>query len=132
MDAWLTSIEAQKSKGSLHAHSQLFVQCLHQHTPLADVLRVFRQNRGDLVRKYLVYKAHVCRECYADSPQASARRELREKEWPEYKAHRDLHTLPAMYQNEEALHAEDLVVEGSKWLKTHLVELHVIALKSKG
>ena len=48
-DAGYTSIEAQKSKGSLHAHSQLFVQCLHQHTPLADVLRRLRADGVDIV-----------------------------------------------------------------------------------
>ena len=117
MDAGFTSIEAQKSKGSLHAHSQLFVQCLHQHTPLVDVLRVLRKDRGDLVRKYLVYKAHACGECYETGQQATAGREQREKDWPEYKAHRDLHTFPAMYLNAESLRAvspEDLVVDGSK------------------
>ena len=33
IDASHTSIEAQRSVGSLHARSQLLVQCLHQHTP---------------------------------------------------------------------------------------------------
>ena len=37
LDAGYTSFEAQKSTGSLHAHSQLFVQCLHQHESLAEV-----------------------------------------------------------------------------------------------
>ena len=32
VDMGFTSIEAQKSTGSLHAHSQLFIQYLHQHT----------------------------------------------------------------------------------------------------
>ena len=39
IDAGYTSIEAQKSTGSLHAHSQLFVKCLHQHTPLQEVFQ---------------------------------------------------------------------------------------------
>ena len=34
MDAAYVTIEAQKSSGSLHAHCQCFVQCLHQHTPM--------------------------------------------------------------------------------------------------
>ena len=37
VDAVFTSIEAQKSSGSLHAHSQVFVQCLHQHQPLWEI-----------------------------------------------------------------------------------------------
>ena len=32
VDAVYTYIEAQESTGSLHAHSQVVVQCLHQHT----------------------------------------------------------------------------------------------------
>ena len=39
VDAVFTSIEAQKATGSLHAHSQVFVQCLHQHHPLWDVAK---------------------------------------------------------------------------------------------
>ena len=39
IDAGYTSFEAQKSTGALHAHSQLFVQCLHQHKPLSEVLQ---------------------------------------------------------------------------------------------
>ena len=38
-DAIYVAIEAQKSSGSLHAHAQVFVQCLHQHQTLADVWR---------------------------------------------------------------------------------------------
>ena len=92
MDAAFTSIEAQKSKGSLHAHSQLFVQCMHQHTPLVEVLRALRAKGGNLVQKYLVYKAHVCREADADPLGALARRTQYEGEWPEYKQHEDLHS----------------------------------------
>ena len=32
------SIEAQKSAGSLHAHGQLHIACLHQHTPLVEIM----------------------------------------------------------------------------------------------
>ena len=38
IDAGYTSSEAQKSTGALHAHSQLCVQCLHQHEPFSSVL----------------------------------------------------------------------------------------------
>ena len=65
-DAGYTSIEAQKSKASLHAHSQLFVQCLHQHTRLIDVLQQIKGGKKDLVSKYLLYKAHVCKQTYQD------------------------------------------------------------------
>ena len=61
-DSAYTSIEAQKSRGSLHAHTQLFVQCLHQHTPLVEIFaRIRSVGGGEMVDKYLRYKAHVCR-----------------------------------------------------------------------
>ena len=68
-DAGYTSIASQKSTGSLHAHSQLFVQCLHQHTPLADVMARIRQVGGTaIVEDYLRYKAHACRQVYDPPP----------------------------------------------------------------
>ena len=65
IDAGYSSFEAQKSTGSLHAHSQLFVQCLHQHQPLAEVLRSLTE-RPELVQRYLKYKEHVCRQVFCD------------------------------------------------------------------
>ena len=43
VDAVYTSIEARKSTGSLHAHSQYIVQCLHQHPSLSDMLQTTSQ-----------------------------------------------------------------------------------------
>ena len=37
IDAVYTSIEAQRSTGRLHAHSQVVVQCLHKHTSLSGM-----------------------------------------------------------------------------------------------
>ena len=65
IDAGYTSFEAQKSTGSLHAHSQLFVQCLHQHEPLSEVLKQLTV-KPELAERYLKYKEHVCRQVYAD------------------------------------------------------------------
>ena len=65
IDAGYTSFEAQKSTGSLHAHSQLFVQCLHQHEPLSEVLVALAEKPG-LVEKYLKFKEHVCRQVFCD------------------------------------------------------------------
>ena len=53
VDAVYTSIEAQKSSGSLHAHSQVFVQCLHQHTTLWEIVRKLRAEPGDITKEYL-------------------------------------------------------------------------------
>ena len=44
VDACYVSIEAQKSTGALHAHCQVFVQCLHQHTPLDRIFELVRKN----------------------------------------------------------------------------------------
>eukprot|EP00959_Pyramimonas_sp_CCMP1952_P374558 7844379-Pyramimonas_sp.AAC.1 len=44
VDACYVSIEAQKSTGALHAHCQVFVQCLHQHTPLDKAFELVRAN----------------------------------------------------------------------------------------
>ena len=57
VDAGYTSIEAQKATGSLHAHSQIFVQCIHQHTPLEEVLNVIRAQPQHVAQRYLRYKA---------------------------------------------------------------------------
>ena len=98
LDAGYTSIEAQKSKGSLHAHSQLFVQCLHQHTPLIEVLRQIKGSGGDVVSKYLQYKAHVCKQTYEDVASARACQTDIEKDWPEYKTSTVLLSRPG-YQS---------------------------------
>lgn len=85
IDAGYTSIEAQKSTGSLHAHSQLFVQCLHQHTPLVDIMAKLHVDGKEVISQYLTYKSHVSRQVYSDPNLATERLPLRENEWPEYK-----------------------------------------------
>eukprot|EP00959_Pyramimonas_sp_CCMP1952_P281746 5889036-Pyramimonas_sp.AAC.1 len=52
VDAYYVSIEAQKSTGSLHAHCQVFAQCLHQHAPLEEVFEIVRDDvhhRGEKI-----------------------------------------------------------------------------------
>lgn len=66
VDAVYTSIEAQKSTGSLHAHSQVFVQCLHQHTNLYQIMEKIREKPDGIVQEYLRYKEHVCRQVYSE------------------------------------------------------------------
>ena len=66
LDAGYSSFEAQKSTGALHAHSQLFVQCLHQHEPLSQVLAELTE-KPELVQRYMQYKAHVCRQMFAEN-----------------------------------------------------------------
>ena len=85
MDAAYISFEAQKSTGSLHAHCQLFLQCLHQLNPIHDIAKKIKSLGKHVVLDYLAYKAHVCRQTY---PQIGAELEDNlwqiEKKWPEY------------------------------------------------
>jgi len=87
VDAIYTSIEAQKSTGSLHAHSQVFVQCLHQHTPLVELFASRSGRDKELAEAYLRYKAHVCRQQYADVNKCTeAAFEEIESQWPRYES----------------------------------------------
>ena len=80
------SIEAQKSAGSLHALGQLQVACMHQHTPLSEIVI-----KPEVVRQYLRYKAHVCREVYENLGGWTNRyRRQVEGDWPEYVTYADL------------------------------------------
>ena len=84
-EAIFTSIEAQKATGSLHAHSQGFIQCLHQHMPLIKIFEFLKKGNAEVVRKYLRYKTHVCRQVYADKDLAEQRLPEVEAAWPQYK-----------------------------------------------
>lgn len=86
IDAVFTSIEAQKSTGSLHPHSRLFIQCLHQHTSLHDIIAMLRQNSSHIVKEYSDYKTHVCRQVYqTDTRELEEQLDKHETAWPEYK-----------------------------------------------
>ena len=71
VDAVYTSIEAQTSTGSLHAHSQVVVQCLHPHTCLFDMLNKLRRHPGIVIKEHLQHKAHVSRQVYETSADIS-------------------------------------------------------------
>ena len=126
MDAGYTSIEAQKSTGSLHAHSQLFVQCLHQHTPLTEVLARIKQVGGrDIVEGYLRYKTHVCRQVY-DPPPTDAELEEVEKDWPEYEHSSNLTTHPSYLtaRSQSGITAKE-------WLRLHLRDARELQLQKQ-
>ena len=106
-DGGFTSIEARKTAGSLHAHSQLHVQCLHQNTPLREIFNSVIPNNETLVQKYLDYKSHVCREVYADPEAWSARQEETEAAWPEYENAIDIVTSPAYLRSRCRLPEKD-------------------------
>ena len=78
-DGAFTLIEAQKSAGSLHAHTQLHLQCLHQHTALQDMLSSLFSSNKQFVKGYLRYKEHVSRQVYADLDAWKQRQEATEE-----------------------------------------------------
>ena len=94
-EAAFTSIEAQKATGSLHGHSQVFIQCLHQHMPLIKVFEFLKNGNAEVVRKYLRYKSHVCRQVYADKDLADRRLPEQEAAWPQYKESKVLISRPS-------------------------------------
>ena len=124
VDAGYTSIEAQKSTGSLHAHSQLFVQCLHQHTPLAEILEIMRGRQGDLVKDYLVYKGHVCRQIYAATDDTMKDRLVAlEKEWPEYTTATEMIMRPEYLSRRDGLDGAArtwVVAQAKQWAARYL------------
>ena len=48
--------------------------------PLVEILKQMRKDGGELVERYLVYKAHVCRQVYANVDNIESRLEARETE----------------------------------------------------
>ena len=133
MDAVYTSIEAQKSTGSLHAHSQVFVQCLHQHTSIYDLLQILREKPDNIIKEYLNYKSHVCRQVYTeDSEIVDNKLTIAESQWPEYKSNTMLTSIPGYtmkndYEVSERTFAGErvdkikaFVSEGALWLKAYL------------
>ena len=57
VDAVYTSIEPQQPTGSLHAHSQVVVQCVHQHDCLSEILQTnFASSLGILLQCVLIIK----------------------------------------------------------------------------
>ena len=83
VDAVCGSIEAQKFAGSLHVHFQIFVECLHQHTPLHTLLTDHRQELETLFSQYAKYEALVCRQVYEDLNAWAQRQTTTEQEWKE-------------------------------------------------
>ena len=90
-----------------------------------------KRDGGKLVKKYLIYKEHVCRQVYADVDEATLRLPSIAAIWPEYKdASRFLMSRPkylsarctlASHESsaDEALAAR--LEEGRKWLHEYLV-----------
>lgn len=132
MDDIDIALEAQKSSGSLHAHGQGFLQCLHQHQPLNVLFDVLQTGGRHLVQDYLKFKAHVSRETYADPELFLSRMDEREKLWPKYE-HSTLFLSSPSYLRRgldgvNTVSDAECLQEGKEWLHTYLAE-HVQRLQ---
>ena len=113
MDAAYVTIEAQKSTGSLHAHCQCFVQCLHQHTALEEIFRLGAKKLEELRTSYLTYSGHVMHGVYEGHSQEEA-------SWPEHKNEQSMIERP-MYQRLPAVCADSGdAAEAMSWAMEYL------------
>ena len=71
-------------------HVQVFVQCLHQHAPLHELVQLPQGVLGRLVEEYKRYKRNACRQEYADVEGWRSRKAEVEKAWPAYRESTDL------------------------------------------
>ena len=95
IDAYYGSKECQYT-GALHLHMMIFVQCLHQHTPLQEIARII-QGKDDaslFVKKFTDYTEHICRERYDDLDSYEQRIHGLEEAWPLYEASAQLIVQP--------------------------------------
>ena len=122
-----TSVEAQKPTGSLHAHTLLWVQRLHQRTPLADIFLKAKDSAKDLVAKYLRYKRHASHQIYAHKP-TEKELEMMEAAWPEYKDTHELMCRPAYLP----ARASDSHGDAAQWVNSYLCEdVNLLQLRKK-
>ena len=96
VDAVYMSVEAQKSTGSLHAHCQVFVQCLHQHTPLTEIFQLLETRLDALRTAYLRYNAHVVHTTYSGQTDEDIEAGIAaaERTWPEHAADTTMTAYP--------------------------------------
>ena len=123
MDAVYISYEAQKSTGSLHAHAQCFVQCLHQHLQLEELFHRVEQNYTRIVNAYLAYNAHVARAQYGAGQEQELQKRIAEAEatWPEHRNEMDMVAAPA-YQRKRFDEKTAMEDEARAWAKEYLDE----------
>ena len=103
VDAYFGSIENQKA-GAFHLHCQLFVQCMHQHTPLLELFQIFKKKKSRIAEEYLAYTNHVSKASYNDIDEWKARRPQREADWPEYPADLELISKPGYISADSWMH----------------------------
>ena len=127
VDAAYISIEAQKSTGSLHAHCQVFVQCLHQHTPLTEIFQLVESRLDSLRSAYLQYNTHVVHMTYAGQTEEQTVDgiDAAEHTWPEHAMDSTMTACPE-YLRARAPTRD--VSEAEQWARAYL-EHDVVALQ---
>lgn len=128
VDAVYMSVEAQKSTGSLHAHCQVFVQCLHQHTPLTEIFQLVETRLEGLRAAYLQYNSHVVHMTYSGQTEEEIEAGIARAEgtWPEHAADATMTAYPH-YQRARATKPRDKT-EAEEWEKQYL-QTDVVALQ---
>ena len=128
VDAVYISLEAQKSTGSKHGHAQVFVECLHQHTPLEEIFALKKEQLDTLRAVYEKYQAHVCHATYAGQSDSHMKPciERVEANWPEHE-HDTVMTDLAAYQLQQP-QLENIHEEARRW-RQHYLEEDVVALQ---
>ena len=122
MDAAYVTIEAQKSSGSLRAHCQCFVQCLHQHTPLEEIFACGAERLTYLRSSYLRYSRHVMYGVYAGHSREDVEAKIAAAEatWPEHRDEIRMVQFPT-YQGRRARDTAGTAKEEAEaWAKTYL------------
>ena len=124
MDAAYVTIEAQKSTGSLHAHCQCFVQCLHQHTALEEIFALGSEKLQELREAYLLYSGHVMHGVYEGLSQGEIKEGIRaaEASWPEHKEEQIMIACPAYQRRRASATEADEREEAMAWAREHLAE----------
>ena len=124
MDAAYITIEAQKSTGSLHAHGQCFVQCLHQHTPVAEIFSLAESRLATLRADYLEYVSHVSHSIYKEQARSEVTAGISAAEgaWPEYEEDTVMTSFPkyqsARCTDSAGTRMEDM--EAREWAREYL------------
>ena len=103
---------APSKSGAYHLHGQLFAQCVHQFTPLQDLVDMGNERMLEILRRFSDYTAHVRRMVYCDVNAWREQQEEVEAEWPENRGSPLMLSRPD-YQNDQTL-------EASAWKREYL------------
>ena len=107
MDAYYGAKEGQKA-GNLHLHLLAFLQSLHQHSSVDELVSALRLNPS-IVDDFFAFKNHCDNEQYSDPEKFAHQRDTLEKDWPLYETHSHLLLQPEY----------DGTMQADRWRKTY-------------